>query len=186
MNKMTPSVQTITDKYTIAFTGHRPDKLGGWNNTFEHQRIIGIFANELQKASFATRHLTVISGGALGVDQFAIEATNEIRPYLIDTPIRLVIAEPFIGFQKKWPKKSQDKYEKLLSTAQEIHVPNIDPKNYQEMVIALQKRNEYMVDRADEIWAYWNGSKGGTANCIKYAEKVGRPVRNLYLEYNKC
>lgn len=40
----------------------------------------------------------------------------------------------------------------------------------------MQKRNEYMVDLADRVIAVWDGSKGGTANCIKYAEKVGKEI----------
>ena len=40
----------------------------------------------------------------------------------------------------------------------------------------MQKRNEYMVDLADRVIAVWNCSKGGTANCVKYAEKVGKEI----------
>ena len=40
----------------------------------------------------------------------------------------------------------------------------------------MQKRNEYMVDLADRVIAVWDGSKGGTANCVKYAEKVGKEI----------
>lgn len=40
----------------------------------------------------------------------------------------------------------------------------------------MQKRNEYMVDLADRVIAVWDGSKGGTATCVKYAEKVGKEI----------
>ena len=40
----------------------------------------------------------------------------------------------------------------------------------------MQKRNEYMVDLADKVIAVWDSSKGGTANCVKYAEKVGKEI----------
>lgn len=42
----------------------------------------------------------------------------------------------------------------------------------------MQKRNEWMVDNCDVLIAVWDGSPGGTANCIKYAEdKVDTIIR---------
>lgn len=37
----------------------------------------------------------------------------------------------------------------------------------------MQKRNEYMVDQADYVYAVWNGTSGGTGNCVKYAKEQG-------------
>ncbi len=34
-----------------------------------------------------------------------------------------------------------------------------------------QKRNEWMVDRAHTLLAVWDGSPGGTNNCLEYAIK---------------
>jgi len=33
----------------------------------------------------------------------------------------------------------------------------------------MQKRNQFMVDNSRVIIAYWDGSKGGTKNCLDYA-----------------
>ena len=32
------------------------------------------------------------------------------------------------------------------------------------------------VDNCDKIIGIWDGSKGGTGNCIKYAESVGKDI----------
>lgn len=40
----------------------------------------------------------------------------------------------------------------------------------------LQIRNEYMVDNADVVIAVWDGSKGGTCNCVNYAKKIGKNI----------
>ncbi len=40
----------------------------------------------------------------------------------------------------------------------------------------MQKRNEYMVDLADKVIAVWDGSKGGTGNCVRYAKKCGKEI----------
>lgn len=33
-----------------------------------------------------------------------------------------------------------------------------------------------MVDRCDRLIAVWDGSNGGTGNCVKYAKEVGKPI----------
>jgi len=40
----------------------------------------------------------------------------------------------------------------------------------------MQKRNEYMVDNADIVIAVWDGTKGGTCNCVRYAKKLGKDI----------
>ena len=38
----------------------------------------------------------------------------------------------------------------------------------------LQKRNEWMVDHCDILIAVWDGTSGGTANCVNYAQSVNK------------
>ena len=46
----------------------------------------------------------------------------------------------------------------------------------------MQKRNEFMVDKADMVLAIWNGNqKGGTWNTIKYATKTKTPLKYIML-----
>ena len=37
------------------------------------------------------------------------------------------------------------------------------------------KRNKQIVDYADKIIAFWDGSSKGTLSVIKYAQKIGKP-----------
>lgn len=51
----------------------------------------------------------------------------------------------------------------------------------------MQVRNEYIVNNSDSMIAVHDGSKGGTYNCIKYAESLGREIfridpRNISLQ----
>ena len=38
-------------------------------------------------------------------------------------------------------------------------------------------RNKQIVDYADEIIVFWNGSSRGTLSVIKYAQKTGKPLK---------
>ena len=40
----------------------------------------------------------------------------------------------------------------------------------------MQDRNRYRVQNADLLYAVWDGSVGGTANCGHAAENAGIPV----------
>lgn len=148
----------------VAGTGHRPDKLGGYSN------IIATRLEALARSHFeAHRPSRVISGLALGWDQAVARAA-------IDLGIPLTAAMPFEGFDRRWPDSSRCRLDKILEAAAEIVVCHPFPAP----TLALQIRNEWMVDRADEMLALWDGSWGGTFNCIQYAEKRGRPVENLW------
>ena len=46
----------------------------------------------------------------------------------------------------------------------------------------MQKRNRYMVDKADIVLAIWNGKQsGGTWNTIKYAQSKNKPIKYIML-----
>lgn len=81
-------------------------------------------------------------------------------------------AVPFEEQPVRWSRDQFEKYKELLGHASEIvHVCEPGYAAWK-----LQKRNEWMVDRCDLLLAVWDGSNGGTANCVRYAEKIGRPL----------
>ena len=43
-------------------------------------------------------------------------------------------------------------------------------------------RNRQIVDYADKVVAFWDGSSRGTLSVIKYAEKVGKPCETVILK----
>jgi uncharacterized phage-like protein YoqJ len=154
----------------ICGTGHRPDKLGGYGIA-AHVRLIALAKDGL--LSLRPRVSTVISGGALGWDQALAAAAMDL-----EIPYQMYL--PFPEFWSKWPKDSQEYLELLCSTAAKIRYVSEAGYNPYKM----QVRNEAMVDSSELVLALWNGTSGGTANCVKYAEKVGKPVVNLWDKYN--
>lgn len=150
-------------------TGHRPDKLGGYSEE----------AGELL-ASFATSQLIklkpslVISGMALGWDTALAKAAVEL-----DIPFHAYI--PFAGQDIRWPNISKYQYHELLAKAQ--HVKYCSEEGY--AVWKMQKRNECMVNDSNLVLALWNGSAGGTGNCVGYASKTGTEILNVWDEYEE-
>jgi uncharacterized phage-like protein YoqJ len=143
---------------TVCGTGHRPDKV---LDTFE--------AYEASLASFEKLGAQqAITGMAAGFDLIFATAA-------IDAGLKLTCAMPYRGHKTR--KDSRAVFETVLENADEI----VYVTNYEDYTGAwvYQKRNEWMVDHAGSVVAYWDGSSGGTANCIKYARKQGRPIWHI-------
>jgi uncharacterized phage-like protein YoqJ len=151
----------------IAGTGHRPNKLGGYGlDAFNKlARIAELFLTE-------NRPDVVIIGMALGWDQAL--AVAAIR---LGIPLKAYV--PFLGQESKWPKDSQQLYHLILEECQEVKVCSEGSYNPYKM----QLRNEMMVNDCTNVLAMWDGTEGGTANCIRYAKKVGKPITNLYEKF---
>lgn len=166
---LTPKEGIMKPAYKIAFTGHRPNKIGGYNNTHPLRiKIKEAIHDALTRAivKFGDTHeITVITGGALGVDQDAARVAHALG-------LPFIVAVPFLGQENMWPKDSQDKYKKMLSLAKEVKI--VSEGGY--TVNKMQIRNQWMVDNCDALVAVWDGTSGGTANCVRYAMSVDKPI----------
>lgn len=148
----------------LAYTGHRPDKLGG------HKLPNPTYIKVCQAIDAKLRELKpekVISGMALGVDSWGAFIAHKLG-------IPFIAAVPFPNQESKWPQSSQKTYHQLLKLASEVVIVSEGGYSPQKMQI----RNEWMINRADQILAVWDGSSGGTYNAVRYAEaKKKRVIR---------
>jgi uncharacterized phage-like protein YoqJ len=149
----------------VAFTGHRPDKLGGYKNKVMQYRIMFELSTRLGRAFRKGEEITAISGMAQGVDQWAALVCVALG-------IPWEAAVPCDGQEAPWPAESRGLYHALLKCASKVTV--VSPGPYEAW--KMQRRNEWMVDNCDRLIAIWDGSAGGTGNCVAYAQKVGTPV----------
>ena len=153
----------------ISATGHRlGPKLGGYDKSVFKDLVL-----LARHSLLISKPKKVISGMAIGWDQAVSFAAYDLSiPY--------IAAVPFQGQEAKWPEESQKLYRDLLSLAEHVEVvsPFYSSRN-------MQVRNEWMVDRADEMLALWDGTFGGTHNCIIYAEKKGVPIRNVWSAWDR-
>ncbi len=143
----------------VAVTGHRPEKINNWVYV-EHQ--LGMAFMDLQ-TDF------VIQGMAAGVDLRSAKVAfrNNIPFWCV---------RPWAGHTPRVADKVD--YDKALLHAERI--VDVNPSLEYPGAWVYQDRNKWMVDHANIVVAVWDGTSGGTANCVKYAEKVGKRVWRIH------
>lgn len=152
----------------LGITGHRPNKL---NNEYNGGPLTNKISNELCKAvmcAFPSQPI-LITGMAQGVDQIFAELA-------IDMNFRFVAVIPCLEQEKLWPEIAQERYHRILSSPL-CHVHQVYNGPYYNG--CMQRRNRYIVDNCDKLIAVWDGSLGGTQNCIEYARYVGREIIHI-------
>lgn len=176
----------------VAFTGHRPDALGGYDENNPIALEVKAVLKDLIDKAYQKGFKHFITGVALGVDTWAAEILFEMREN--DPEIKVYAAVPFAAQYRRWPVKSQERWKNVIEKCNQVHLVNISrvmkPDKFLESLSDLDEgavpywqvsrwlneRNEYMVDRASAIIAIWKGTDGGTANCVAYANKQKKPI----------
>lgn len=154
----------------ISFTGHR--KVHG--QYFPHKVWNPICAETMRIVEELKPNL-ILSGMALGFDSVACEVA-----IALDIAFKAII--PFKGQETAWPYKSQKRYNNYLTKAREVIT--ISEGGYAAW--KMETRNHYLVDNCDVVLACYDQSlKGGTANCIRYAQSKNKDIkivdpRNFY------
>ena len=149
-------------------TGHRPDKLA-----YGYQKEgIEFLASVAEAKLIELKPDEVVTGMALGWDTALAIAALRLE-------IPLTAAIPFEGQEKAWPASSQKIFNRILEkiTRKEI----ICEGEYAAW--KMMTRNKWMVDNSDKVLALWNGSEGGTGNCVKYANEKQKEIINCWELY---
>jgi len=146
----------------VAFTGHRPSKVGGYK--LPNPTYIRV-CQSIEQVLRDLKPEKAISGMALGIDQWAASVC-------IKNKVPFLAAVPFVGQENIWPEDSKRIYNILLAKAAEVVV--VSEGDYS--AVKLQLRNEWMVDHCDKVIAVWDGTQGGTANCVKYAQSLKKDI----------
>ena len=150
---------------TACFTGHRPNKLGGYNpNPIQTQ--IRKRLTEMIRDTYGMGIRNFITGMALGVDQWACEILIDLRKRPEYKDIKIIAAIPFKGQEGAWFKQSVEHYNELLKQVDRVEYTS--PPGYAAW--KMQTRNKWMVDHSKIVIAVWDGTSSGTANCVKYAQ----------------
>jgi uncharacterized phage-like protein YoqJ len=142
------------NQFKVAFTGHR------------HLKYVDV-EQSLIKVHSDFPGAMWITGGAYGLDSHAAR-------YALDTSIPLMLVLPFPAkiLCVKWI--SYDSQELLFRSVKECTKLSVISPVFSMQ--PYQLRNEFMVDASDVLAAFFDGSPGGTANCVRYAKCVGRRI----------
>jgi uncharacterized phage-like protein YoqJ len=152
----------------LGVTGHRPPKLGGYRIPNPIYEAVCERIDTMLQTLAPTRILT---GMALGVDQWVAEIC-------VTHHIPFIAVIPFEGFSSKWPEESRRQFDYLCSRAESVRLVTAT-REYRPGL--LQTRNKWIVDNCTEMLAVYNGSAGGTANCVEYATRRGKNIRRVEL-----
>lgn len=159
----------MTQTIRVCITGHRPNKLGGYSphNPMKY-KIQGFVASYLTSLRTQGYEPTLLTGMAIGVDQWAAEKAIELS----------VAFEAFLpckGQESRWPPLAQETYRELLiKSSQSILVYDGD---YTSNPGCMRERNLRMLKTCDMVLAFWDGSNnGGTAHCVATAVAMGLPI----------
>lgn len=176
---------------TCSFTGHRPNRLYGYNinkdKYIELGKVIRVECIRLIEDMNVDRF---ISGGALGLDTIAFLIVNKLKDKYPN--IKNILTIPFKNQPIKWFNQVDiNRYNKMKELADDIiYVDTLEKykiEGYEENIYypaKMQKRNKYMVDNSRYLISVWGGSKnGGTWNCIKYAKNHCNEITRINPNY---
>jgi len=146
---------------TCAFTGHRTLADG-----FSPRRL----KREIKKLILQGVDV-FYNGMAMGFDLLAAEKTLELKKKY--PHVRLILCIPCYQQERNFSQKDKGRYAAIYKNADErVYVSDTYYTG------CMQKRNRYMVDRADALIAHCVKEEGGAAYTVRYFKKVktGRDV----------
>jgi uncharacterized phage-like protein YoqJ len=152
-----------TENITVAFSGHRTYR-------GEVEEELCVLIGRLYDEGYRR----FLCGMAWGFDLAAGEAVAELKRRKMD--VALVAVVPYDGFRGLFHGEDGEQYDRVVAVADEVVVVSeCEPK------LAFRMRNNFLVDNASVVVAWFNGmGRGGTAYTVKRARKRGVKVENLY------
>ena len=116
-------------------------------------------------------------GGAMGFDTLAAGVVFDVSRE--HPEIKLILELPYENQSSKWKDADKRFYDFVKSKANEINVYSANPKNKDEAVNALLKRNRKMIDKSYYCVCFLKENKGGTAYTVNYAKLHDLHIINL-------
>ncbi len=116
-----------------------------------------------------------ITGMAVGIDQLC-------ATICIDLGLKFIAALPCKDQEKLWPPKSQEKYRMIINHP--LCTPILIYSGFYNNQ-CMQARNIWMVNKCDTLLAIFDGSDGGTANCVNYAKSIKKNIIEINPQHFK-
>lgn len=146
----------------VSFTGHRSYR--GEADAQLRRTVEELYARGMR---------TFRTGMAVGFDLAAAEAVLVCRA--VCPQIRLVAVVPFGGQAGRFSSADRARYDRVLAEADETVML---AERYYRGCYAV--RNDFLVEHASAVVAWYDGSPGGTQYTVRRALVRGREVWNLH------
>lgn len=186
MTEMTNILIKHVNSKNLCFTGRRPKDLFGYDHD-AYIPMVEAIKKILREEFIPQGYNKFISGGAQGFDQLAFWAVNALKREGYD--IKNVVYVPFRGQERAWKDTglfSQKEYNLMLRLANEVIYLKENLYSRSDIVKALYDRNHAMVDNSEAVFGLYPDycwalpeTKGGTAECLKYAQQRGKKIYQL-------
>ena len=150
-----------TKKITVSFTGHR-----------SYDRSNDAALREEIRGHYEEGFRIFLCGMARGFDLAAGECVADLRRELPGLQLECII--PFRGQEQGFSQADRERFLRLVERADRVVTL---AESYRAG--AYHARNDYLVDNASAIIAYYNGSKGGTHYTVHRATRRGLRISNL-------
>lgn len=115
---------------------------------------------------------TFLCGMARGFDLAAAEAVLRLRDEGL--AIRLIAVIPFASQAATFAPTDRQRFQQVVALADEVIL--LSPTFYRG---CYQQRNNFLVDHAAHLIAWYNGTRGGTQYTLLRAAKAGLTIHNL-------
>ena len=153
----------------VAFTGHRAMSYVAGDSAEALRSRLDATLREL----YSRGARTFYSGMAEGFDLLAARAVLDLQSKYSD--VQLIAAVPFRGHGRSLSAVVRRDYEHILRAANRVEV--LAEEYSRECFL---RRDDYMVERAATVVAWFDGRAGGTAYTVSRARSLGCEVINLY------
>lgn len=115
----------------------------------------------------------IITGMALGFDIAIAEAADEAG-------IPFCAAIPFPAQARRWSEEDQVRYYRACQRASRtVFVGQL------QLTVSYIKRDRWIVDHCDELWALDSGRPSGSHTTVLYGQEIGRKVVPLWELWNR-
>lgn len=154
---------------TACFTGHRPGKLGGYKASENKEllwKLHDVIIDHIENKGVSV----FVTGMALGIDMWAARIVLKLKEKYPD--IKLIAAIPCDNHPAKWNQEDKKEWENITSKCNKVFYVSKEPYTS----FCMQKRNEFMVNSSHYVIAVWDGTPGGTGNCVRYAKSREKEI----------
>ena len=150
---------------SCSFTGHRE-----LQKDFDIKKLKEVLEDLIKKGVD-----TFYNGGAIGFDLLCAEAVVSLKK---DYPfIKLILCIPCLNQEKYYNEINKNRYIEIFNKADEkIYISNTG-----YFKGCMQKRDVFLVDKADIIVAFLKKKTGGTAYTVNYAKRKYKEKEILFL-----